>query len=100
MRLVAPLIKMVWETHRGLATTMVLLRLVAAFVPIATLAGDARSYQDLALTEGTVARYRLRARNPGGFSAYAATVSAQSMLASPGGSLRVTGVHRNKVNLA
>jgi ATP-binding cassette, subfamily B, bacterial len=37
IRLVGPLVKMVWETHRGLTVTMIALRIVASFVPIATL---------------------------------------------------------------
>src|SRR5262245_1517697 len=37
LRLVGPLVKMVWATHRGLTVTMVALRIVASFVPIASL---------------------------------------------------------------
>jgi ATP-binding cassette subfamily B protein len=37
LRYVGPLTRLVWETHRGYATAMVLLRLVRAFVPVAML---------------------------------------------------------------
>jgi ATP-binding cassette, subfamily B, bacterial len=37
LRLVAPLVRMVWETHRGLTSAMIALRIVASFVPIASL---------------------------------------------------------------
>ncbi len=37
LRYVPALLRMVWETHRGYAATMVLLRIVRAFVPLATL---------------------------------------------------------------
>ncbi|HET8675952.1 MAG TPA: ABC transporter ATP-binding protein, partial [Blastocatellia bacterium] len=37
LRYVPPFLKLVWETHRGYAATMVVLRLARAFVPIATL---------------------------------------------------------------
>jgi ATP-binding cassette subfamily B protein len=37
LRYVPPLIKLVWKTHRGLTTAMVLLRLLRAAVPVATL---------------------------------------------------------------
>src|SRR5919202_1019834 len=37
LRYVPPLVRMVWQTHRGYAAAMVALRLVRAFVPIATL---------------------------------------------------------------
>jgi ATP-binding cassette subfamily B protein len=36
LRYVPPLVRMVWETHRGYTTTMALLRVVRAFVPVAT----------------------------------------------------------------
>jgi ATP-binding cassette subfamily B protein len=36
LRHVPPLIRMVWGTHRGYAATMVLLRIVRAFIPVAT----------------------------------------------------------------
>lgn len=34
---IPPLIKLVWQTHRGFTSTMVLLRLIQAAVPVATL---------------------------------------------------------------
>ena len=37
LRYVPPLIKLVWQTHRGYTATMVALRLVRAFIPVATL---------------------------------------------------------------
>ena len=37
LRYVPPLLAMVWRTHRGLAVAMVVLRVLRAFVPIATL---------------------------------------------------------------
>jgi ATP-binding cassette subfamily B protein len=37
LRYVPPLIRLIWETHRGYTVAMVLLRLLRAFVPIATL---------------------------------------------------------------
>ncbi|HST20878.1 MAG TPA: ABC transporter ATP-binding protein, partial [Blastocatellia bacterium] len=37
LRYVVPLIKLVWQTHRGYTTTMIVLRLVRAFIPVATL---------------------------------------------------------------
>ncbi len=37
LRYVPPLIKLVWETHRGYTATMVILRLIRSFVPVATL---------------------------------------------------------------
>lgn len=37
LRYVPPLIKLVWETHRGYTATMVVLRLIRSFVPVATL---------------------------------------------------------------
>lgn len=37
LRYVPPFLKLVWETHRGYAATMVVLRLARAFVPVATL---------------------------------------------------------------
>ncbi len=37
LRYVPPFIKLVWQTHRGYAASMVALRLVRAFVPVATL---------------------------------------------------------------
>lgn len=36
LRHVPPLIKMVWSTHRGYAATMVILRVIRAFIPVAT----------------------------------------------------------------
>ncbi len=37
LRYVPPLVKMVWQTHRGYTATMIALRLARAFVPVATL---------------------------------------------------------------
>jgi len=37
LRYVLPLIKLVWQTHRGYSTAMIVLRLVRAFIPVATL---------------------------------------------------------------
>ncbi|MGH9835250.1 MAG: ABC transporter ATP-binding protein [Blastocatellia bacterium] len=37
LRYVPPLIKLVWQTHRGYTVTMIALRLVLAFIPVATL---------------------------------------------------------------
>jgi ATP-binding cassette, subfamily B, bacterial len=37
LRYIPPFIKLVWQTHRGYAASMVALRLVRAFVPVATL---------------------------------------------------------------
>ena len=37
LRYLPQLVRLVWETHRGLTTAMVVLRLVRAFVPVATL---------------------------------------------------------------
>jgi len=36
LRYVPPLVRMVWETHRGYALTMILLRIARAFIPVAT----------------------------------------------------------------
>lgn len=36
LRYVPPLVKMVWRTHRGYASTMVVLRVLRAFIPVAT----------------------------------------------------------------
>jgi ATP-binding cassette subfamily B protein len=36
LRYVPPLIRLVWETHRGYAAVMVILRVLRAFVPVAT----------------------------------------------------------------
>jgi ATP-binding cassette subfamily B protein len=36
LRYVPPLVRMVWNTHRGYALTMVLLRAARAFIPVAT----------------------------------------------------------------
>ena len=37
LRHVPPLVRLVWQTHRGFTTAMVVLRAVRAFVPVATL---------------------------------------------------------------
>jgi ATP-binding cassette subfamily B protein len=37
LRYVPPLLKLVWQTHRGYSVAMVVLRLLRAFVPVATL---------------------------------------------------------------
>ncbi|HEX5732649.1 MAG TPA: ABC transporter ATP-binding protein [Blastocatellia bacterium] len=37
LRYVPPFLKLVWETHKGYASAMVVLRLARAFVPVATL---------------------------------------------------------------
>src|SRR2546423_695249 len=37
LRYVPPLVRLVWETHRGYTAAMAALRLVRAFVPIVTL---------------------------------------------------------------
>src|SRR5687768_3989976 len=37
MRNLPPFLRMVWETHRGYVTGIALLRLLRAFIPIATL---------------------------------------------------------------
>ena len=37
LRYILPLIKLVWQTHRGYSTAMIVLRLVRAFIPVATL---------------------------------------------------------------
>jgi ATP-binding cassette subfamily B protein len=37
LRYIPPLIKLVWETHRGYTTAMAVLRLVRAGIPVATL---------------------------------------------------------------
>ncbi|MGI8656390.1 MAG: ABC transporter ATP-binding protein [Pyrinomonadaceae bacterium] len=37
LRYVPPLVKLVWQTHRGYTLTMIVLRLARAFVPVATL---------------------------------------------------------------
>ncbi len=37
LRYVLPLIKLVWQTHRGYTTAMIALRLIRAFIPVATL---------------------------------------------------------------
>jgi ATP-binding cassette, subfamily B, bacterial len=37
LRYIAPLIKLVWQTHRRYTTAMIVLRLFRAFIPIATL---------------------------------------------------------------
>ena len=37
LRYVPPLVKLVWQTHRGYTAAMVALRLVRAFIPVATL---------------------------------------------------------------
>ena len=36
LRYIAPLAKLIWQTHRGYASGMMLLRLGRAFVPVAT----------------------------------------------------------------
>lgn len=36
LKYVPPLVRMVWQTHRGYAATMVVLRIVRAFIPVAT----------------------------------------------------------------
>jgi ATP-binding cassette, subfamily B, bacterial len=36
LRYVPPLVRMVWETHRGYALTMIVLRVARAFIPVAT----------------------------------------------------------------
>ena len=36
LRYVPPMVRMVWDTHRGYALTMVLLRIARAFIPVAT----------------------------------------------------------------
>jgi ATP-binding cassette subfamily B protein len=37
VRFVPPLVRLVWQTHRGYTATIVVLRLTRAFVPVATL---------------------------------------------------------------
>jgi ATP-binding cassette subfamily B protein len=37
LRYVAPFLKLVWQTHRGYTATIVLLRLIRAFLPVVTL---------------------------------------------------------------
>src|ERR1043165_705240 len=37
LRYVPPLVRLVWQTHRGFTSVMVLLRLGRAFIPVATL---------------------------------------------------------------
>jgi ATP-binding cassette subfamily B protein len=37
LRYVPPLLRLIWETHRGYTVTIVVLRVVRAFVPVATL---------------------------------------------------------------
>jgi ATP-binding cassette subfamily B protein len=37
LRYVPPLVRLVWQTHRGFTSVMVVLRLVRAFIPVATL---------------------------------------------------------------
>src|SRR5213596_1747620 len=37
LRYVIPLLRMVWNTHRGYAATIFVLRIARAFVPVATL---------------------------------------------------------------
>jgi ATP-binding cassette subfamily B protein len=37
LRYILPLIKLVWQTHRGYTSAMILLRLFRAFIPVATL---------------------------------------------------------------
>ncbi len=37
LRYILPLVKLVWQTHRGYTAAMVALRLVRAFIPVATL---------------------------------------------------------------
>ncbi len=37
LRYVPPLLKLVWQTHRGYTVTMIALRLLLAFIPVATL---------------------------------------------------------------
>jgi ATP-binding cassette subfamily B protein len=37
LRYVPPLVQLVWQTHRGFTTVMIALRLVRAFIPVATL---------------------------------------------------------------
>ncbi len=37
LRYVPPLLRMVWNTHRGFTTTMALLRIARAFIPVSTL---------------------------------------------------------------
>jgi ATP-binding cassette, subfamily B, bacterial len=37
LRYVPPLVRLVWQTHRGFTLVMVLLRLLRAFIPVATL---------------------------------------------------------------
>lgn len=37
LRYVPPFIKLVWQTHRGYTVLMIILRVLRAFVPVATL---------------------------------------------------------------
>src|SRR5882724_5317721 len=37
LRYVPPLVRLVWQTHRGFTSVMIVLRLVRAFIPVATL---------------------------------------------------------------
>ena len=37
LRYIPPLIKLVWQTHRGYTVTMIVLRVLRAFIPVATL---------------------------------------------------------------
>ena len=59
LRYVPPLIKLIWQTHRGYTLSMMILRLVRSLVPIATLwAGklivDAVFNRDYAVVQGVV----------------------------------------------
>jgi hypothetical protein len=61
----------------------------AAFIEIAVLGAEARSYADAGLDPGTTYAYRIRARNGAGFSGYSATVSAETLPPGTSESLKV-----------
>jgi ATP-binding cassette subfamily B protein len=60
LRYVPPLVRLVWQTHRGFTSVMVVLRLVRAFIPVATLwIGKLIIDTVIAMREGQVTFTRL-----------------------------------------
>lgn len=71
----------------------------AAFVQIATIAQDVTSYADGGLVSNTFYRYRLRAANSAGFSAYTAIVSPNTFAPAPPTALASTTVLGDRIDL-
>lgn len=66
LRYIPPLIRLVWQTHRGFSTAMVLMRLMRAFIPVLTLLvgkliiDAVVATQGVTLTEGLLTQPELR----------------------------------------